>query len=228
MPSDDRRLQTWSRAHAALMLGGGLAAAAGRAAWPVAALAAASFALLFWLGRGGYTPSGRFGAANGVTTLRLAVTLALACVPRGAPGWWLAAAILAGCALDGLDGALARRAGDASPFGAQLDMDVDALMVLIANLQLCARGRLGIWILAGGLLRYVYVLAIAVAPAPAGHVPRSRLGRYALFALIVGLTAALVRDDIAGTALAAIGTAAVVTSFARSFRWSYRRSGPGR
>jgi hypothetical protein len=42
-------------------------------------------------------------------------------------------------------------------------------------------------------------------------------------ALLVGLIAALLSDGAAATALAAIGTAAVTFSFARSFRWSYAR-----
>ena len=60
-------------------------------------------------------------------------------------------------------------------------------------------------------------------PATAGHVRSSPFARRAFVALLVGLIAALLFDGAAATALAAIGTAAVTFSFARSFRWSYAR-----
>jgi len=135
----------------------------------------------------------------------------------------MAAALALVWSLDGIDGWIARRDGLASPFGATFDMEADALLVLIADLQLWQRGRFDAWVLISGLLRYTYVLALAIRPAPAGHVPRSRFGRAAFVALLVGLTAGFARQDAAGTLLAALGTAAVAVSFTRSFLWSYRR-----
>jgi phosphatidylglycerophosphate synthase len=126
--------------------------------------------------------------------------------------------------LDGLDGWLARRDGLASGFGATFDVETDALLVLIADVQLWQRGRFGAWVLISGLLRYAYVLALAMRPAPAGHVPRSRLGRSAFLALVVGLTAGFAWAGTVGTALAVLGAVVVAVSFARSFLWSYRRT----
>jgi len=218
-----RRLSTWSHTHAVVMLlSCALAAREGRA-WPLSLAALVSFGALLAIGRGTFTPRGGFGVANAVTMLRLILALVMGAATPAAPGLALAAALVAVFALDATDGWIARRLGLASAFGALFDIESDALLVLVAGLQLWQRGRFGVWILTAGLLRYLYVLALALAPPPAGHVPRSRLGRLAFISLGVGLTAGFAVDGAAGTALAALGTAAVVASFARSFLWSYRR-----
>jgi len=130
--------------------------------------------------------------------------------------------VLGGAAtLDVADGFIARRYGLSSAFGAAFDIETDALLTLIAEAQLWQRGRAGAWILIPGLLRYAYVLALAIRPPAAGHVPSSRFGRRAFVALLVGLVAAMLSDGAAATAFAAAGTLAVTISFVLSFRWSY-------
>ena len=221
--SDAAVYTAWSRRHAALMVAGCAVSAAWGRPWPLALAAVPSFGVWLWRSRGTFTPRGDFGAGNAVTALRLAMTLALGVVGPDWPGLALAAALAAQALLDAVDGWLARRLGAASVFGAAFDMETDALLILIAAMQLWQRGRLGVWILSAGLLRYAYVLSLAIVPSSAGPVPRSRLGRHAFLGLLGGLTAAFARADALGTALAVLGTAAVVISFAQSFWWSYRR-----
>jgi phosphatidylglycerophosphate synthase len=216
-------LTAWSRGHAVAMLVACALAMLLERAWPVSLLALGTVAVLLLAHRGAYTPGGRFGAANAVTAARLALALIVGLAPADVPGPMMAAALTLVWALDGLDGWLARRDGLASTFGATFDMETDALLVLIADVQLWQRGRFGAWVLITGLLRYTYVLALALRPAPTGHVPRSRFGRAAFLALVVGLTAGFAWDGAAGTWLAALGAAAVTVSFTRSFLWSYRR-----
>jgi phosphatidylglycerophosphate synthase len=218
-----RRLAGWSHTHAVIMLGTcALAARAGRA-WPLSLASLASFGALLAVGRGAFTPRGGFGVANAVTALRLLLAVGLGVATPAAPGLALAAVLGAVFGLDAIDGWIARRLGMASAFGALFDVETDALLVLIAGLQLYQRGRFGVWILTAGVLRYLYVLALAIAPPPAGHVPRSRFGRLAFVTLGVGLTAAFAVEGAMATGLAALGTGAVGVSFARSFLWSYRR-----
>jgi phosphatidylglycerophosphate synthase len=156
-----------------------------------------------------------------VTTVRFLLALLLGALGPAAPGWTLAAVLGAGAALDVADGFIARRYSLSSAFGAAFDIETDALLTLIAEAQLWQRGRAGAWILIPGLLRYAYVLALAIVPATAGHVRSSPFARRAFVALLVGLIAALLSDGAIATAMVAIGTAAVTFSFARSFRWSY-------
>jgi phosphatidylglycerophosphate synthase len=125
--------------------------------------------------------------------------------------------------LDSLDGVLARRSGSASAFGAHFDVEVDALLVLVLGALLWQGQRLGAWILWPGLLRYLYVLVLAVAPAR-GQEPRSWFGRSAFAAVVAGLLVALVDAGPLGTAAAVGGAVLVTISFGRSFYFSYGKS----
>jgi len=217
----DRTLERWSRGHALAILPAACVALSLGHAWPVAFAGATSFAILLKSARGGFTPGSGFGAANLVTSLRLGLVLALGLVASAVPGPLLGAVVLGIFALDGVDGWLARRRGTASEFGAHFDMEVDALMVLMAELVLWQRG-FPVWVLASGILRYLYVLALALHPAPGGPLPRSRFGRYAFAALAVGLVVALALPGTPASAALVIGTCLVSASFARAFHWSYR------
>ncbi len=203
------------------MLAGCAGAVVAGAAWPLSLVALLSWAELARRGWGAFTPAGSFGWANRITTLRFALALLLGALGPSTPGWMLASALGIASALDVADGFIARRYGLTSAFGAAFDIETDALLTLVAEVQLWQRGRAGAWILIPGLLRYAYVLMLAIAPPPAGHVPSSRFARRAFVALLVGLLAALLSDGAGATALAALGTVAVTVSFARSFRWSY-------
>jgi hypothetical protein len=106
-------------------------------------------------------------------------------------------------------------------------MEVDALMVLMVELALLQKAGFGAWILIPGVLRYAYVLALALVPARRGELPRSRFGRYAFSALMLGLIGALALPNAIGIWMAGIGTALVSASFARAFHWSYAAAAPG-
>src|SRR5450755_20319 len=157
-------LRAWSRKHAVTVLAAVLACVYFHAAWPSALLALPSFLSFIVASRGRLTPSGRFGLANTVTSVRLALVLGLT-----VPGAWLssraAAALTVGIlCLDFLDGWLARNRGDASVFGARFDMETDALLVLVVTLRLWLVEGYGVWALAAGLLRYGYVIFLWLAP----------------------------------------------------------------
>jgi phosphatidylglycerophosphate synthase len=141
---------------------------------------------------------------------------------HGAAGVVVAVLGIAILALDGLDGWLARRGNLTSEFGAHFDMETDALFVLIMTFELWHRHQLGGWILISGLLRYAYVLCLALVPPRGADMPRSRFGRHAFTLLVSGLCAAFALPNALGAAAAFAGTAAVSASFMRSFYWSYR------
>jgi len=224
MPARELRVARWSTGNALGLLAGFALAVAADRPWPLAAVGFVSFAWLVARERGAWTPRGVFGWANVVTSLRLVLVLALAAAAHGAAGelWAASAAIIFG--LDWFDGWVARRCELQSSFGAHFDMETDALLVLVLCLELWQRGRYGAWILASGLLRYVYVCSMALVPPRGGEIPRSPLGRYAFGVLIGSLCLGLWLSTALGTSCAALGTIAVVLSFARSFHWSYMRS----
>jgi phosphatidylglycerophosphate synthase len=191
-----------------------------RAAWPVALGALPAFLCLLALGRRAFTPSGRFGFANAVTTLRLALVLALALLPGTCAASRVIALLSVVLVLDLVDGWLARRCGDASAFGAHFDMETDALLVLVVTLRLWLVHGFGVWVLFSGLLRYLHVLGPWLRPGTSREAPRSRFGRYAFVSLMLGLCAGLALPGAIGTSGVCLGTLAVTWSFARSCYFS--------
>jgi len=218
-------LLSWSSVHAALLLSAAAAVAAGAPLSLPSACAAISFAALIYLCRGRWTPAGRFGAANAITFMRLGGILAL---PALDP-FPLACLALALFMLDGIDGWLARRSGLASEFGEYADKESDALLVLMLCLLLY---RLpagpGAWILVPGLLRYLFVLFVAVARPPVAHEHRSVRAGWISVLMILSLIAcfATYPAQLAYTsALAATMTLLLCASFAESTCRLYRLAG---
>jgi phosphatidylglycerophosphate synthase len=216
-----KALVTWTRRHAALVLGALAVALYLEHPFTVAFCGAASLLALVLSSRGSWTSTGDFGWANAVTAGRAVVVLLIGARLLHAPDTLLAAIVLALFALDGFDGWLARRRGTASEFGALFDMETDAYFVLVLELVLYQRGALGPWILVTGVLRYVYVLVRAFVPARRPDVPRSRFGRLAFTGLALGLFFAFALPGPLGTLAALFGTSLVAVSFAISFYDSY-------
>ena len=120
-----------------------------------------------------------FGIANQVTLLRaglvcLASGALLAGGSSSASEWSLVVLVAAALSLDAADGWLARRLRLASGFGARFDLEIDAWLILVLALLVWQSGRVGPWVLAIGLLRYVFVLASWYLPALRGPLPPSR------------------------------------------------------
>src|SRR3954447_26147637 len=132
--------------------------------------------------RGRWNPRGGFGVANTLTLLRLGLVAALGTLFVILPRVAFAFLILAIFTLDGIDGWVAKRRGEASPFGAVFDMETDALCVMVMSLILWQHRLVGPWVLVAGLWRYVYATLIAVAPSLSGS-SRASWGRWIFFVL---------------------------------------------
>jgi phosphatidylglycerophosphate synthase len=193
-----------------------------------AMIAAATLAALV-AAAGHQHPHARFGAANGVTTIRVALVAlvaALIVADVGAAGQWFAV-VLASIegALDGVDGWLARRTGLASEFGARFDMETDALLILGLSILVWQHDKAGGWVLGCGVMRYAFVAAGWVLPflrRPLRSTPR---GKTVAVLQIAGLTAALAPVVPAphSAAVAAMTLAALVWSFAVDIAWLARQ-----
>lgn len=119
-----------------------------------------------------------FGVANQVTLLRagLVCLAGSALMPGGASsisGWSLVGLVAAALSLDAVDGWLARRLRVASGFGARFDLEIDALLILILALLVWRTGAVGPWVLAIGLMRYVFVVASWLFPTLRQPLPPS-------------------------------------------------------
>jgi phosphatidylglycerophosphate synthase len=207
--------------HALSMLCAAVAAAlAGESIWFGAGGAAS---LLGWvvLGDRPWTRGELGTLANAVTLARIAGCALLPLVfPLLSPVQFtlLLYALLL---IDALDGAIARRSGRTTPFGARLDLEADAFLTLMMCLILSNGGLVGPWILVAGLWRYVYAGLVAAVPVR-GEEPRSRRGRAIAALLMLSLSSSFLLGPRWAPPAAALGTVLVSYSFVRSLLWSYR------
>jgi phosphatidylglycerophosphate synthase len=173
-------------------------------------------ALRAGIGRG----TGGFGIANQVTLLRaglvcLAGGALLAGGPTASPGWSLAALAATALSLDAVDGLLARRLGDASRFGARFDLEVDAFLILVLALLVWQAGKVGPWVLAIGLLRYLFVVAGWLLPWLRRPLPPSR--RRQAVCVQQGVTLVLCLLPPVGTLLASLAAGLALAALLASF-----------
>lgn len=164
-------------------------------------------------------PFAQFGPANHVTMIRAAlVALSGALLvepPTATIAWWVAGTTACLVALDGVDGRLARRTGLASTFGARFDMEVDALLILVLSLFVWRQDKAGVWVLACGLMRYVFVAGGWVLPWLAGPLRPTLRGKSVAVGQFAGLGLALAPavPVPASAVVAAITLIALVWSF---------------
>ena len=122
--------------------------------------------------------------ANAITLFRLALLFVLVAMAYWAPPLWqLAEAplLLIVIALDGLDGWVARRRGEASAFGAVFDVAADRVVEAVLWLVLADLGLVPIWVAILFVTRGVLVDSVRYARIAAGggvFDMRSRLGRF--------------------------------------------------
>lgn len=177
-----------------------------------------------------HRPHDRIGPANAVTLARAVMVALLAGFLGAGSEPQLAAAALAiatpALVLDGVDGWLARRSRMESAFGARFDMETDALLLLVLCLLAWQFGKAGAWILAAGLLRYVFVAASRMLPWMQRPLPPSMRRKTVCVAQIVALLVVLAPfvPQSASVPLAAGSMALLVWSFAVDVRWLARAS----
>ena len=166
------------------------------------------------------------GLANHLTLARAVMVAVLAALVFDAeaswrPGLVVTASVAFG--LDGVDGWLARRLGTASEFGARLDMELDALFVLVLCGLAATVSGAGPWVWAAGLSRYLFVGAAAVWPFMARPLPPTRRRPWACglgIGLLIGSLAPL--PEWITALAAAAGVVAIVGSFAIDVGWLVR------
>ncbi|WP_421793563.1 CDP-alcohol phosphatidyltransferase family protein [Hydrocarboniphaga effusa] len=166
------------------------------------------------------------GHANRVTLLR-ATLVALVAGSVAAPQWLplhallCCALALAALALDGLDGAVARRTRSDTAFGASFDMELDAFFILVLSFACWIGGRAGAWVLAIGFMRYAMLVAAQLSPRLRGKVPPSFFARLVCVLQIAALVIALLpwTPLALASALLAIALALLTVSFGRDVVW---------
>lgn len=163
------------------------------------------------------------GPANRLTFGRsVVVGLLAACLGEPHASGLACAAV--GClafGLDWLDGRVARQTGFASPFGARLDMELDALTILALSALVWQVGGVGPWVLASGAMRYAFVGASWVWPWLDRPLPPDPRRAWVCGVQVTLLIGALLPWPVEGlaTGLSMVGLAALTGSFAVDVRW---------
>ena len=157
--------------------------------------------------------------------MRALLTLVVAMLalgePSGATAWAAVGLGLIVTLLDGVDGWLARKSGMASAFGGRFDLEVDAFLVLALSVLTWRHGKTGPWILASGLMRYLFVAAGWPLPWMRRPLPPSRRRQTVCVVQIASLLLALlpVVPAPVATILTALSLAALCYSFLVDVLW---------
>lgn len=172
-------------------------------------------AALVVVGRAQWTPEGPFGIANAITAARLCL---LAAFPIAVE--WGAEAVIGLSLLfllaDLLDGRMARRRGQTSAFGVFFDKEVDALFLLVLCFAAVIQGRLPLWILGVGLLRYGFVVVLFLLNPPEKTEQRSTLARYIYGGMVAALLLSFLLYPALYRPVVGVAAGALVVSFGRS------------
>jgi len=158
-----------------------------------------------------------FHPANLVTFLRLILLFAIGFYFSQMPPLLVGIIALVVLLMDGLDGYLARKYQTSSLFGEYLDMETDAFYVLGMTSILYQLDYFGHWILAIGLLRYVYFLVLKNVKPPAQKEARVFRARLIAVILMATLAACLILPSAIYEPAMGIASVLVVYSFGESF-----------
>ncbi len=171
------------------------------------------------------------GPAGVVTLLRATLTggvialVADGLVTGTTPGWMLVGLATAALALDAVDGQVARRTATVTALGARFDMEADAVLLVVLSLQ--AALLLGPWVLAIGLMRYVFVAVSWAVPWLRGTLSLRYSAKVvaALQGIVLVVAVSGVLPTAAATLLVAASLALLTWSFGHDVRRLWRAAG---
>jgi phosphatidylglycerophosphate synthase len=198
------------------------------------AAAGVAYAVLVWaaLTRGLYTVGGIvFGPADWVTLARATLVggvtaLTADSFSRTTPVNVFVGITVAALILDAVDGQVARRTGTVTGFGARFDMEVDAFLILVLCVYVAQ--SLGLWVLAIGAMRYIFVAASWVLRWMRKTLP-PRFWRKVVAAtegIVLAVAAADVLPPVVAVAAGLASLGLLVESFGRDVVWLWRRRLP--
>jgi phosphatidylglycerophosphate synthase len=177
---------------------------------------------------GAHHPHAQFGPANHVTMIRVMIVALIASLigesvnQTAAATASIATAVMA--VLDGVDGWVARRSQMASAFGARFDMETDAALVMAMSILIWQYEKAGVWVLLGGMMRYIFVFAGWWLPWMSRPLSPTRRARTIIVCHIVGLSVGLAPFVPVPLSAIVVGltTAALSWSFAVDVRRLWR------
>jgi phosphatidylglycerophosphate synthase len=182
-----------------------------------------------------HDPSAKLGPAGWMTVIRATLVvgvaaLAAASFERDAAVATLVTLASVALVLDFVDGWIARRTATESVFGAKLDGEVDAFLILALSVEVAPSA--GAWVLAIGLARYVFLAAGWALPWMRAPLPRREWRKTVAASQGVALTIAAARilPLAVNRLLLAVALAMLAESFGRDvwWLWRHRHDAPAR
>jgi len=180
-------------------------------------------------------PSARLGPAGRVTLVRATLAVGVAALTAASFERNVAVATLVtlasvALALDFVDGWVARRTATESAFGARLDGEVDAFLILVLSVEVAP--SVGPWVLAIGLARYGFLAAGWRLHWMRAPLPRRDWRKTVAASQGVALTivAAGIVPTTVSRILLAVALAMLAESFGRDvwWLWRHRHAAPAR
>ncbi len=168
-------------------------------------------------------PHSKLGLCNLFTLARLVLVgvLFVSLIEALSPSWWTLIIALLALSFDGVDGWFARRQGLVSQFGADFDMQVDAMFALVLALFAAMNGGAGVAVILLGLPYYLFVLAKIVMPWLINPLPdrfsRKTVCVFQIAALIL-LQVPFFANGVLDLLVAAVPSA-LMWSFGRDIVW---------
>jgi phosphatidylglycerophosphate synthase len=164
------------------------------------------------------------GPADLVTLTRAVIACAVAgltaeALLHGLATAWFVPITVVALSLDAVDGWVARRSGTSSAFGSRFDGEVDAFLILVLSVYVTP--TFGVWVLAAGLMRYVFGAAGWVMPWMRGPLTY-RYWRKVVTAtqgIVLAVAAAGVLPHWFSSVGLVVGLALLSESFGRDVRW---------
>jgi phosphatidylglycerophosphate synthase len=135
--------------------------------------------------------------------------------------WLVVVAACAALCLDWADGHLARRLGTTTRFGARFDMETDAILILALAALAWTFGQAGAWVLASGLIRYIFVISGCLWPVLALPLPPRKRRQSLCVAQVVALILALAPPitPLWGSTICLAGLGFLSYSFGLDLAW---------
>jgi len=170
------------------------------------------------------------GWANRITILRAILSISVCASvfhweSLSASGyWWLISMTILAMTMDALDGWVARHTHTESSFGARLDMEIDAFLLLSLSLLVFLSGKVAFWIVFLGLIRYCFVICGEIWPFLQKELPVS--WRRKIVCVIQGIALVICLVPLTSESLAwRIGASSLgllLSSFWIDIRWLYK------
>lgn len=193
---EENKMNRWLFYHSLAMLFAAVLVIIFRIPLILTAFALVSFIILLYMHRiflAAFSPWG--GPANLITLFRLLIVLTLPVLDIISGNITVLIAGILIVVLDGLDGFVARKTNNVTKLGARLDMETDALFILMLTFIHWVNDITGFWLVLAGIIKHLYILIIYLGGLVKYDNARTQIGPAIAFLLFIAVLFPLFTSD---------------------------------